>query len=369
METERDLYRVCIPFTLGVFSAAQLFKAVGNMSGICYAIASIIALTTFGAAGFSGTLILRKDKPRTTPSPAVRSPLLWLGLFLILGLFCYSTRAIMLPTIPVGSYFIRLRDSLFDIIEALPFSDTENNALVKALILADRSGLSRSTTASFRTAGAAHLLALSGMHLGIIYLIVKKMLFFLGNTVQARQSRSALVIIITGLYTLLCGSGASLVRAWLFILLHEGGKMLGRSQRPQDVLCAALTIHLIIKPESIMSVGFQLSYLAMVGIVFIWPHVRTWMNGKIWAAVSLSLCCQLFTAPLTLYYFGTFPKYFLITNLFVAPLTGIIMGCSLIGIAISAFFPELWEMDVLAPILEAPLSVMRWLLDGICQLP
>jgi len=102
METERDLYRVCVPFTVGVLSGSLVFKVTGKFfNGMCsmlevhYCIASCFALAAFGAAALAGALIHRKDKPL----------LLWLGVFLIMGLFCYATRAIALPTIPVTSHF------------------------------------------------------------------------------------------------------------------------------------------------------------------------------------------------------------------------------------------------------------------------
>ena len=359
MVAGRDIYRVCIPLTAGVFSAALLFKMTAYGTGWHLALSLAAAYAAFG----TGILALQS---RESP---VRSPLVWCAVFFILGFFCSTTREAILPVVEQRAFFAGLYGKLSSLIDSLPFSNRENNALVKALILADRGSLSKETTMAFRNAGAAHLLALSGMHLGIIYLIIKKSLFFLGNSITARNARGAIVIVLTGLYTLLCGSGASLMRAWLFILIGEGGRLIGRSQPPQQVLCTALTVHLILRSENIMSIGFQLSYLAMVGIVFVWPHVRWWMKGKIWAGLSLSICCQLFTAPLTLICFGTFPKYFLITNLLAAPLMSIVMLCSIAAIAIYASAPGLMDAAWLCTSLEMPLTALRRLLGSIAGLP
>ena len=248
-------------------------------------------------------------------------------------------------------------------IEHIPFRDKEDNALVEALVIGDRSRLSQGTKRDFRTAGAAHMLALSGMHLGIIYLVINRLLCLMGNSIPARKARNLIVTAVCGLYTLLCGAGPSLVRAWLFIALNEGASFLNRPQDPRQVFCAALTLHLIFRPESIMDMGFQLSYLAMVGIVFVWPVMREWYRAKglgrsIWDAATLSISCQLFTAPLTYFHFGTFPVYFLITNLAGSLLMSLVMASSLAAMTVHTAGGDNFAKTI-CPFCEWPVRAMR----------
>ena len=129
------------------------------------------------------------------------------------------------------------------------------------------------------------------------------------------------------------GASPSLVRAFLFILLNESAHLLHRESRPERVLCAALTLQLAINPGNITSPGFQLSYLAMGGIIFLFPVLKSWFTAdgrfsimkKIWDAAALATSCQVFTAPAAWYHFRTFPMNFLITNLLSLPVTSMLM--------------------------------------------
>ena len=145
------------------------------------------------------------------------------------------------------------------------------------------------------------------------------------------------------------GASPSLVRAFLFILLNELARLLpGRRRSPLNLYCTALTLQLALSPGVITSLGFQLSYLAVLGIVTVFPHLDAWYPRgprldplrRIWSAVALTLSCQLFTAPLVWLRFREFPKYFLITNLGAMPLTEAFVCCSLPVLALGEHCPE-----------------------------
>lgn len=222
-------------------------------------------------------------------------------------------------------------------IESVPFEGQETNALVAALIAGDRSEIPLHITEAFRSSGASHILALSGLHLGIIYVLVRYCLTFIGNSPAAAKVRAALTVIFCGAYTLCTGAGASIVRAFLFIMLNETARLTGRFRSTASVLFSALLIQLVTDPCSIESVGFQLSYAAMAGIAFIFPYLKgLWKeDGRkspmkwVWDTAAMSISCQITTAPLAYLYFGTFPQYFLLTNLIALPLTGIIIPAAL----------------------------------------
>lgn len=245
--------------------------------------------------------------------------------------------------------------SLKDIIDSVPYKDKQSGALVQALTTGDKGKLSKETILAFRKSGAAHILALSGLHLGIIYLILLWMTAFLGHTKRAKWIRYFSIVGLSGFYCLVTGAAASIIRAFLFIFLNETSKITGHRKRPIIVLFGALTIQLTLCPDVITSPGFQLSYMAMMGIYLLFPALDSWypkpdlrltgLKGliirndpmrKIWSMASLSIACQIFTAPIAWYHFNTFPKYFLITNLIALPLTSIIMISSIAVMILTA---------------------------------
>ncbi len=238
----------------------------------------------------------------------------------------------------MGSPLRALFEGFKLLIDSLPFEDRENNALVRALLTGDRSGLSPETGRAFRDSGAAHILALSGLHLGIIYGIVTKCFVILGNSPAAVRIRSALTIAATGTYCLMVGAGPSISRAFLFILLRELSVILGRSASLRDTLCGAFVLQVCLNAEAVRSVSFQLSYLAIAGIAYIHPLLRDfWPSGGprrsplrwIWNSAAVSIACQATTGPLAWLRFGTFPKYFILTNLISLPLTGLLIPAAL----------------------------------------
>ena len=221
-------------------------------------------------------------------------------------------------------------EMLRSLIGRIPFADARTGPLLCALLTGDRSGLGRDVTASFRAAGASHLLALSGLHLGFIYAGVSRLLALAGNAPAVRVVRSILVCIFCLGYTLMTGASPSTVRALLFILLREASRLMpGRQCSGGQALSRALLIQLAIRPSVALSPGFQLSYLAMVGIFGVYPRLRDCVPaGKrfnplkwVWDKAALTLSCQLLTAPLSWLYFRSLPPHFLLANLLALPLT------------------------------------------------
>ena len=247
---------------------------------------------------------------------------------------------------PEGFYETVL-GAMISAVDRTPFRESGTGALLKALLCGDRSFLGRETIEAFRRSGASHILALSGLHLGIIYLVVRTLLGVLGNSPAGAAARSALCVAFCGSYALVTGASPSIVRAFLFILLREISRMFpGRSRSGESIYCTALTVHLALNPGAIASAGFQLSYLAMAGIYTIFPRLRDWypqdgragVMRRIWEMAALSISCQLFTAPAAWLHFHTFPKYFLLTNLLALPLTEALIVCGIAGIITNLAF-------------------------------
>ena len=267
--------------------------------------------------------------------------------FLLLGIFCAWNGAqpgISLHT-SLEALASRAVEGLRRHISSLPFQADETASLLKALLTGDRSGLSPQTKAVFRESGASHLLALSGLHIGIIYLIFDKLTSLIGHTEKARILRYAGIVSAAGFFTLMTGAGPSIVRAFLFITIGETLRLTGRPRSSLRVLSLALLVQLVLDPSAIRSLGFQLSYLALAGISLLNPILEKWYpEGRfpdpfrsIWKTATLSISCQAFTAPLVWLRFHTFPTYFLITNLLAIPLTTALMGIAILTVTLSAF--------------------------------
>ena len=275
------------------------------------------------------------------------------ALFLLTGVFCSInasiTSGISLPKGPLSSLALTEGEKLKRLIDSIPYPCDSTGPLVKALLTGDRSGLGKDIRDIFRDSGASHILALSGLHLGILYLILSNVTAPMGNSPRARRIRFLMNICAAGFYALMRGASPSIVRAFLFISIGETARLLDRSHSTTGTLLAALTIQLALNPEVIGSLGFQLSYLAIAGIALLYhplagiypaaKGIRGRMDPmrRIWEGAVLSISCQVFTAPLVWYRFHTFPKFFIITNLTALPLTSAVMVLSVTTTALTSF--------------------------------
>ena len=332
MVVRKDIVAISIPFSAGVITAA-LLPPGGDVpywaaAGCCLAVAGLFV-------------------------PACRrggrtAELLW--LFGFLGLLCglSSSLAVSLPHHP-GVPARQAAGTLLNAIDGAEFPHSGTASLLKALLLGRRDELDRATVETFRAAGASHILALSGLHLGILYGILQALLACLGRSRPAAWLRSAVSLAAAGAYLGMTGASPSLVRAFLFICLNEASRLLpGRRRRPLNIFCAALTLQLALRPAVAGQLGFQLSYLAMLGITLVFPRLEAWYPPssrhdpvrRLWSAVALTLSCQLFTAPLVWIRFHTFPKYFLLTNLGALPLCELFLCTSLPVLALGGRCPE-----------------------------
>lgn len=342
MGTERDIASVSIPFVAAVaIYAAVPFGTDGTMitslvSGI--AVAALMAATV-----------------------VARRRITLMALFFSLGAMCASASDLLPSASPPADGNGALR-ALERLIDGIPFEDSLTSGLAKALFCGDRSGLPWKVASSFRKAGAAHMLALSGLHLGIIAGAEKKALSVLGNSPAAAKTRSCIVVASAVAYTIMCGSGASLVRACIFVCLGETASLKAhRRLSAAGRLAVAATLQLALDPGAVSTVSFQLSYLAMAGITFINPHLEKWydalssaldggasaLNGgkargggvlmrKIWSSAATCISCQMTTAPLVWLKFGSVPGHFLLANLLCLPLCECFMVCGLLCLGAGA---------------------------------
>ena len=325
MAERAGIEALAVHFTAGVAAGALLLRLPADPSVLSTGLLLVLA---------SLVVIVLKTERGGLLFPA----------FVLLGAFCAFADAF--PGADTASFLERWTsawaDRLRAFIDGIPFPSEGTAPLLKALLTGDRSGLSQDTVRVFRESGGAHLLALSGLHIGILYLLLTRLLWPLGNSPRARRVRYTLIVLAAGLFTLMTGASPSIVRAFLFIFLNETARIACRPRDPLRILSTALLIQLVLTPSAISSTGFQLSYLAMAGIFLLFPILEGWYPKglrfdpvrKVWEAAALSISCQVFTSPLAWFRFHTFPTYFLLTNLVALPFTTLLMGSAVTTLAL-----------------------------------
>ena len=226
-------------------------------------------------------------------------------------------------------------------------------ATVGALTLGYKEELDKELRRHFQASGAAHVLAVSGLHTGIIYGVLIGLLTLGGHVKPRYENRagrwtiSMLIIIVMWFYAWLTGMTPSVVRAVLMVTIFEVGRMAYRQAISLNTIAAAAVLILLVKPTDLWSVSFQLSFAATAAIVIFatqwerWFHTqelrhRFWGNIAHWilGTIIISIAAQLGTLPLTMYYFGQMSNYFLLTNLIVLPLATFLVPFGLLSIAL-----------------------------------
>lgn len=204
-------------------------------------------------------------------------------------------------------------------------------AVLSALTLGYKNGLTPELQESFSTSGAMHILAVSGLHVGIIFIILCKLLFPLQRNKYGKIIQSIIIITVLFFYAFLTGLSDSVLRATIMFSFISLGKMFTRQVNIYNTISASAFILLIINPYSIMNVGFQLSFAAVISIVFFQPKIYSLLSFKnkipdyFWQLVSVAIAAQIGTFPITIYYFEQFPAYFILTNIIIIPIATLIV--------------------------------------------
>lgn len=248
----------------------------------------------------------------------------------------------------------------------------EELAIASALLLGFKQDLQTETVHAFASSGAMHVLAVSGLHVGIIYLIFHSLFLFMERKRWSKILKAILLIIILWGYALLTGLSPSVMRAATMFSFVIVGKSISRKTNIYNTLAASAFCLLIINPNLLFEVGFQLSYLAVLGIVFLQNELyvlltfKNWLFDKMWAISCVSIAAQMATFPLGLLYFHQFPNYFLLSNLAVIPLATIILQ---LGVGLFAVQSIPFLAEPLAWLLKLALSVLLSFVQWVQSLP
>jgi len=217
-------------------------------------------------------------------------------------------------------------------------------ALVAALLLGMTGDIEQDVIQSYSTTGAMHVLSVSGLHVGIIYMVLNFLFKSFSRIRNGEKIRFGIILAFIWFYSLIAGLSPSILRASIMFSFLQAGKLIRNQPPAMNTLAAAAFILLVMDPMTLNYVGFQFSFLAVVGILaFTEPLQSLWkprlsLIGNGWSLVAVSIAAQIATGPLSVHYFQQFPVLFLLTNLMIIPLTTITMYLALMVLSMPVPF-------------------------------
>lgn len=264
-----------------------------------------------------------------------------------------------------------LRENALNILENNNIKGREY-AVTSALVLGYKENLDEELQKGFAGAGAMHVLCVSGLHVGIIFLVINIVLGFLKRIKRGNIIKTLLIISLIWLYAAITGFSPSVQRATTMFTFVAISHSFSHKTNIYNTLAASALFLMVIDSYIITKIGFQLSYLAVIGIVSMQPKIykklvfKNKLMDKAWGIISVSIAAQLATGPLGLYYFNQFPNYFILTNLIVIPLSSIIIYLALCVIVFSSIS---FISEILGELLSYLVRIMHQSVIWIESLP
>ena len=272
---------------------------------------------------------------------------------------------------PVYKLAYAMRDMLLQVLRQNEITGDEFGVAAAILLGYDES-LPAYLRKGYVAAGAMHVLCVSGLHVGIVFLIFNFLLGFLHRKGWQNTMKTILLLGIVWFYALLTGLSPSIQRASLMISFVLIGQLTNRKGFAVNSIAASAFFILLIRPENLLEIGFQLSYAAVLGIILLQRpivssiYVKNKYLAKVWDVTAVALAAQLATTPFVLYYFQQFPSYFWLSNLFLVPLSFIIIVSGM-GLLLLSFIPLVSLL--LGKVLSAQIFMMNWIIHWIEKLP
>ena len=258
----------------------------------------------------------------------------------------------------------RIRRTLMDRIDR-SIEGRDEKAILYSLLLGYRAELGQDVKQQFVRSGSMHILAVSGLHVGILYILPAFLIGKIRGSMAGRLLATLILLMLLWSYAMLTGLSPSVVRAVTMCSVHRIAILMGRKTGIFHVLSLTAFLMVLSRPAIIFEAGFQLSFAAVAGIAgFQKPlsnmiPAKGWLARRVWQLVTVSLAAQLATAPLSLFYFHQFSNVFILSNLVVIPLTTVILYVGLAFILLSSL--SLYPLS----------GILEWLtslLDGITHL-
>lgn len=219
----------------------------------------------------------------------------------------------------------------------------ENLSVINALLLGQRQDVSRDTYKSFTKSGAVHILAISGLHIGLLLLMLTIFFKPLSYFKYGKKIVPIIIILLLWMYAFITGMSASVVRAVTMFSLVTIAIYSNRITNTYNTLVISAFLLLLCNPYYVFDVGFQLSYAAVFAIVWIKPlfdslwSPESYVARKIWDVFSVTLAAQFGILPLSLFYFHQFPGLFFVSNMVIIPALGILLGLGIVTLVCAYF--------------------------------
>jgi len=239
-----------------------------------------------------------------------------------------------------------------------------SKGLMKALVLGRKDSVPDDLLQSFSDSGVMHLLALSGLHIGILTIILTFLLRPVKLLRRGKLIRSLIVVMFLWFYAYITGFSSSIIRATIMFSIIVFGHGMRREISIFNSLAIAALVLLIINPNYLFDVGFQLSFSAVIGIIWIFPLLNKLWRPKhkvvkyFWSLLLVSISAQVATFPFTIYYFHKFSGLFFIANIIEIPLITVLLGLSYLVIVLMLFKVE---FDFLIYIYDKTVIVIEWI--------
>ena len=272
---------------------------------------------------------------------------------------------------PIYAFSYRFRDVLLASLHRSGLNDNEFG-VAAAILLGYDDYLADEVRKNYVAAGSMHILCVSGMHVGIIYLLASFLLGFLNRKKWQKTLKQVLLLTLIWFYALIAGLSPSIMRASLMISFVIIGEAIRRKGFVINSIAASAFILLCINPNNLFEIGFLLSYAAVMGIVVLQRpiynllYVKNKLLDKAWQITAVALSAQIATIPFTLFYFQQFTTYFWLSNLFMTPISFIVVISGMILLLVS-WIPYL--NTLVGYLVWGSVYVMNWVVAKIESIP
>ncbi len=242
---------------------------------------------------------------------------------------------------PFQQFIFTARDKILSILQQNIPPSKDGLGLAEALLIGYTNDLDKDLVQAYSNTGVVHIIAISGMHLGLIYGLLVLVFARIPLINKSKIVQVVLILICLWTFSILTGAAASIIRSAVMFTFIAAGKAFSKNSSAYNTLAASAFVMLCYNPYFLWDVGFQLSYLAVVGIIIFQKPIHNWLYVKnkwlnmVWELIAISLAAQVLTFPICIYYFHQFPNFFLITNVIAVPLSTVILYAEIGLVALS----------------------------------